>query len=130
MSEGSQDGAGAPPTPEPEFLPGFATVDAYSQASLRQILLATKLSNAIPGDKKDWDYYDTFSGFRSVMAKQNSDLRDMIKKQFEYNGVKGRVGGATDVAELVDMLSDANDAILERVSMNLDEAAGLIIIKL
>jgi len=124
MSEGSQDGTGAPPTTEKEFLPGFPTVDAYSQASLRQILLATKHSNAIPGDKKDWDYYDTFSGFRSVMAKQNSDLRDMIKKQFEYNGVKGRVG-ATDVAELVDMLSDANDAILERVSINLDEAAGI-----
>ena len=34
------------------------------------------------------------------MAKQNSNFRDMIKKQFDYNGVKGRVG-ATDVAELV-----------------------------
>ena len=48
--------------------------------------------------------------------------------QFDGNGVKGRVG-ATDVAELVDMLSDADDAILERVSMNLDEAAGQTIFK-
>jgi len=47
---------------------------------LEQILLATKHSNAIPGDKKVWNYYDTFRGFRSVMAKQNSDLRDMIMK--------------------------------------------------
>jgi len=108
-----------------EFLPGFSTVENYSQASLKQILLATKHSNAIPGEKKaDWDYYDTFSGFRSVMAKQNSTLREMIRKQFEYNGVKGKVV-SNDVAELVDMLSDANDIILERVSMNLDEAAGI-----
>ena len=28
------------------------------------------------------------------------------------------------MAELVDILSDANDVILERVSINLDEAAG------
>ena len=37
--------------------------------------------------------------------------------------MKGKVV-SNDVAELVDMLSDANDIILERVSMNLDEAAG------
>eukprot|EP00092_Neocalanus_flemingeri_P021730 GFUD01023573.1.p1 GENE.GFUD01023573.1~~GFUD01023573.1.p1 ORF type:complete len:902 (-),score=286.05 GFUD01023573.1:77-2782(-) len=124
MSSGADGGSG-PPNSGQEFLPGFPTVDAYSQASLRQILLATKHSNAIPGEKKsDWDYYDTFSGFRTVMAKQNSSLREMIRSQFEYNGVKGRLG-ATDVAELVDMLSDANDVILERVSMNLDEAAGI-----
>jgi len=119
------DGGSGPPAPEQEFLPGFSTVDAYSQASLRQILLATKHSNAIPGEKKaDWDYYDTFNGFRSVMAKQNSNLRDMIRKQFDYNDVKGKVT-SNDVAELVDMLSDANDIILERVSMNLDEASGI-----
>ena len=47
----------------------------------------------------------------------------MFRSQFDFNGVKGRLG-ATDVAELVDILSDANDVILERVSMNLDEAAG------
>jgi len=108
-----------------EFLPGYSSIDAYSQASLKQILLSTKYSNAIPGEKKsDWDYYDTFSGFRSVMSKQNSRLRDMIKKQFEYNGVKGKVGDS-DVADLIERLSDANDIILERISMNLDEAAGI-----
>ena len=79
MSSGADGGSG-PPNSGQEFLPGFPTVDAYSQASLRQILLATKHSNAIPGDKRDdWDYYDTFSGFRTVMAKQNSTLRDMIR---------------------------------------------------
>ena len=31
---------------------------------------------------------------------------------------------SNDVAKLVDMLSDANDIILERVGMNLDEASG------
>ena len=67
-------------TAKEEFLPGYSSIDAYSQASLKQILLSTKYSNAIPGEKKsDWDYYDTFSGFRNVMSKQNSRLRDMIK---------------------------------------------------
>ena len=60
---------------EGQVLQPLTKMHAYSQASFRQILLVT-----IPGEKKaDWDYYDTFNGFRRVMAKQNSNLRDMIR---------------------------------------------------
>ena len=62
------------------FLPGFPSVDSYSQAALKQIMMTTKSSNSIPGEKReDWDYYDTFKGFRNVMSKQNSTIRSMIK---------------------------------------------------
>ena len=119
--------SGTPPGPGPpqEFVPGFPTVDMYSAASLRQILLATKHSNSIPGERRvDWDYYDTFSGFRNVMNSQQSQIRDMIKNLMEFNGInKARL--PTEVADLMDTLSDANDAILERVNMNIDEAAGI-----
>ena len=33
--------------------------------------------------------------------------------------------GSTEVADLMDTLGDANDTILERIGMNLDEAAGI-----
>ena len=98
----------------------------YTGATLRQILLATKYSNSIPGERRaDWDYYDTFSGFRNVMNSQNTMLRDMIRNTFEFNGINKSRLGATEVADLMDTLSDANDAILERINMNLDEAAGI-----
>ena len=59
---------------------GHGTVDSFSSAALRQILLATKHSNSLPGEKReDWDYYDTFSGFRNVMAAQGGTLRDTIR---------------------------------------------------
>ena len=92
----------------------------YTGATLRQILLATKYSNSIPGERRaDWDYYDTFSGFRNVMNSQNAMLRDMIRNTFEFNGINKSRLGATEVADLMDTLSDANDAILERINMNL-----------
>ena len=48
---GTQPGPGPPP----EFVPGYPSVDMYSAASLRQILLATKHSNSIPGERRaDW----------------------------------------------------------------------------
>ena len=53
--------------PPEDFLPGFPSVDQFSQANLRKILLATKYSNELPADKKsDWDYYTTFPGFRQA----------------------------------------------------------------
>ena len=109
-----------------QFLPGHSTVDMYSAATLRQILLATKHSNAVPGERRaDWDYYDTFAGFRNVMNSQNNTMKDMIRNLMEYNGINKARLGSSEVADLMDTLSDANDAILERVNMNLDEAAGI-----
>ena len=119
--------SGSPGPPEaPEFVPGYPNVDMYSAASLRQVLLATKHSNSIPGERRaDWDYYDTFSGFRNVMNTQNSSLRDMIRGVMEFNGISRARMGSSEVADLMETLSDANDAILERINQNLDEAAGI-----
>ena len=114
------------PPPSSPFLPGFPTVDAFKSATLSQVLLATKHSNSIPGEKTaDWDYYDTFAGFRNVMAAQNGALKEMIRSVMEFNGINRARLGSTDVADLMDTLSDANDTILERINMNLDEAAGI-----
>ena len=109
----------------PVFLPGHNTVDSFSTAALRQILLATKYSNSVPGEKRaDWDYYDTFSGFRNVMTAQNGAVKEMIRNLADHNGIKARLG-SSEVADLMETLSDANDVILERINMNLDEAAGI-----
>ena len=109
-----------------EFVAGYSSVDMYTAATLRQVLLATKHSNSIPGERRaDWDYYDTFSGFRNVMQNQNSQLRDMIRNMMEFNGISRARMGSSEVADLMDTLSDANDAILERINQNLDEAAGI-----
>jgi hypothetical protein len=52
-----------------------------TQVNLRRILLATKLSNDLPGEKRaDYDYYSTFAGFRAVMQSQ---VRSSVKK-LEY----------------------------------------------
>jgi hypothetical protein len=42
----------------------------------------------------------------------------------KYNGIKGRVDG-NDVSRTLEVLADANDHILERVSINVDEASGV-----
>ena len=89
MSGSAGPGAGE------QFLPGHSTVDMYSAATLRQILLATKHSNAVPGERRaDWDYYDTFAGFRNVMNSQNNTMKFDYIGSSEQPIVKGTVAAA------------------------------------
>lgn len=41
-----------------------------------------------------------------------------------FNGIKGRVD-SNDIARTLEVLADANDHILERVTINIDEASGV-----
>jgi hypothetical protein len=51
--------------------PGNKLPSFRRQVNLRRILMATKLSNDLPGEKRaDYDYYSTFAGFRAVMQAQ------------------------------------------------------------
>ena len=111
--------------PRQDFLPGYQTIDKFTQESLKTISLATKASNAIPSDRKeDWDYYNTFKDFRQVMKVQGDTVKNKILSLLKYNGIKVSNPG-DNVADNLEMLSEANDQLLERISMNLDEAEGI-----
>ena len=108
-----------------DFLPGYSNIDRFTQESLKRINLATKASNAIPSDRKeDWDYYSTFKAFRQVMNVQGGTIKRQMLNLLQYNGVKVPNPG-DNVADNIEMLTEANDQILERISMNLDEAEGI-----
>lgn len=107
-----------------EFLPGYPTIDQFTQTNLKRILSLTKVSNDLPGNKReDYDFYSTFPEFRKSMATQGKKLREMIKTQLSFQGMKTGVP-QSNIDSLVDMLTDANDSILERINISLDEAGG------
>ena len=49
----------------------------------------------------------------------------MMKSQFNFHGIKAGVS-ATQVEDLVDLLTDANDTILERINMNLGKHGAIL----
>ena len=107
------------------FLPEYQTIDSFTQESLKRINYATKASNAIPSDRKeDWDYYSTFKGFRQVMNVQGNAIQRQILALLKYNNIKVPNPG-NNVADTLEMLTESNDQLLERISMNLDEAEGI-----
>lgn len=120
-----ENGSSKDPGKNKDFLPGYSNIDRFTQESLKRINLATKASNAIPSDRKeDWDYYSTFKAFRQVMNVQGDTIKRQVLNLLEYNGIKIPNPG-NNVADNIEMLTEANDQILERISMNLDEAEGI-----
>ena len=108
-----------------EFLPGYPNIDRFTQECLKRINTATKASNAIPSDRKeDWDYYSTFKDFRQVMKVQGDTIKRQMLGLLHYNGIKVPTPGDS-VPDNIEMLTEANDQLLERISMNLDEAEGI-----
>ena len=111
-----------------EFLPDFASLDQFNQEALRALALATKASNGIPSDRKeDWDFYTTFKSFRQVTDAQSDTIRKLIAAFVNHNGIKCSIprNDSTNTSDILEMLSDFNDQLLERISSNLDEAVGL-----
>ena len=111
-----------------EFLPNFTNLDQFNQEALRAIALATKNSNGIPSDRKeDWDFYTTFKSFRQVTDTQSETIRKLIGRIVHHNGIKCSIprNDSSSNSDILEMLSDFNDQLLERISTNLDEAAGL-----
>ena len=107
-----------------EFLPKHSTIDNFMQESSKKINNATKASNAIPCDRKeDWDYYNTFKAFRQVMKVQGNCIKEQMLGLLKYNGIKVPNPG-DNIADNLEMLTEANDQLLERISINLDEADG------
>ncbi len=104
------------------------SADTFSASSMRAVSSAIGSSGALPSSKKgDWDFYCSFADFRRVMTAERDSLADLLSRLLRWNGLKtGGLDLASASAEdLCDLLTEANDEMLERIGMSVDEAAGL-----
>ena len=111
-----------------DFLPECGPLDSFHAAALKKVSLATKSSNGLPSEKKeDFDYYSSFSGFRTVMDSCTGRIEAMMSAICRQNGIKtaGHQMSGKSCQEMLDFLQDFNDQMLEKTNLNLDEAAGI-----
>ncbi|XP_041378153.1 exosome component 10-like [Gigantopelta aegis] len=113
--------------PDEELFPGVKDVNTFSQQALKSVLVATRCSNSLPtGD--GFDFYSTFHSVRDVLDIQGRQILQLIQRLLKQQNVKAKFSESTDALELedkFDVLIDANDQLLERVGVCLDEASGL-----
>ncbi|XP_032087896.1 exosome component 10 [Thamnophis elegans] len=109
-------------------LPGFKDADSFVKHALGTVVSATKASSGLPQPGDEYDFYRSFSGFQAYCEMQGGRLLQCMSKVMQYHGCRSHLQDHNKVTELedkFDLLVDANDVILERVGMLLDEAAGL-----
>uniref|UniRef100_A0A7M4EB27 Exosome complex component 10 n=1 Tax=Crocodylus porosus TaxID=8502 RepID=A0A7M4EB27_CROPO len=109
-------------------LPGFRDADSFAKYALGTVVAATKASNGLPQPGDEYDFYRSFPGFRAYCETQGDRLLYCMSKLMQYHGCRSHIKDRSKVTELedkFDLLVDSNDAILERVGILLDEAAGV-----
>lgn len=107
-----------------DTFPGYENSNSYSQDALRSVLLAIKSTNDLPGAGDDFDYYNTFPGFRAFMMKEGKSILSIMTSLVKSQGVR-ETFETKELEEKFDLLADVNDAILENVSNYIDEASGV-----
>uniref|UniRef100_A0A8C0V812 Exosome complex component 10 n=1 Tax=Cyanistes caeruleus TaxID=156563 RepID=A0A8C0V812_CYACU len=99
-----------------------------AQYALGTVVAATKASNGLPQPGDEYDFYCSFPGFRAYCSTQGDRLLHCMSQVMQYHGCRSLMKDSSKVTGLedkFDMLVDSNDVILERVSILLDEAAGV-----
>ncbi|XP_017322612.1 exosome component 10 [Ictalurus punctatus] len=111
-----------------EFSPGFKDVDAFVKYGLGSVMAATKASAGLPQAGDEYDFYRSFPGFQNFCSVQGGRLLNCMSQLMQHHGCRSRLtdrSKLTGLEERFDMVVDANDAILEKVGILLDEASGV-----
>ncbi|CAO2590030.1 Exosome component 10 [Lemmus lemmus] len=115
--------------PEEEMvLPGFPDADSFVKFALGSVVAVTKASGGLPQFGDEYDFYRSFPAFQAFCETQGDRLLQCMSRVMQYHGCRSNIKDRRTVTELedkFDLLVDANDVILERVGILLDEASGV-----
>ncbi|XP_073513328.1 exosome complex component 10 isoform X2 [Phyllobates terribilis] len=126
MATPGGSGGGAERPAEP--IPGFPDTDAFVKHALGTVVRTTKASTGLPQCGDEYDFYRSFPGFRAFCEEQGDHLLHCMSRIMQYHGCRSHIKDRSQVTALedkFDLLVDANDAVLERVGILLDEAVGV-----
>lgn len=116
-------GEGEKEANEKEILPGFKTIEEFTQNGFKAIVDATKFSNKLPSGHS-WDLYNARPSFQKIMDNEGRKILEMMNMILGHQGIKGNIV-MRDLEEKFDLVVDFNDTVLERVGSNLDEISGI-----
>ncbi|KAB0797341.1 hypothetical protein PPYR_08335 [Photinus pyralis] len=106
-----------------EIIPGFPTINDYKKKGFELLLEATKSSNALPS-QREWDFYKTYDSFNKILNKEGDKvlrlMSTVLHNQQQNVNIRNR-----DMDERMEMLIEANDNILEKVAISIDELNGI-----
>ncbi|XP_042891844.1 exosome component 10-like [Penaeus japonicus] len=96
------------------------SLDQYVKTVMTHIRGCQKLSTELQG----WHHYGDYVGVRNTMREVNTRISNLITNIFQHQDIKLKLTH-TKLLDQFDMVREGNDALLERINSDIDEASGL-----
>ncbi|XP_063602725.1 exosome complex component 10 homolog [Penaeus indicus] len=96
------------------------SLDEYVKTVMTHIRGCQKLSMELQG----WHHYSDFVGVRNTIQEVNTRITNLITNIFQHQDIKLKLTH-TKLLDQFDMVREGNDALLERINSDIDEASGL-----
>ncbi|CAG0884875.1 unnamed protein product [Cyprideis torosa] len=100
----------------------IADVAAFSKEALKTVMALVKSSRSLPKAGDEWDFYSSFTGFMAAISAEKVRLLETINTLLRQQGFRSRFTINQDHADQLETLVDANDQIMDRIAVLLDEA--------
>jgi len=122
------------PSSEASIIPGYSSIQEFSQEVLKKVVQATQHANALSTSSDDHEYWNSFTGFQEFCQGQGTRIIQDIGRLLHHQAVPNKFAPdnvaitglqSIDIDERFERLVEANDFMLENVSALLDEAAGV-----
>ncbi|XP_017786027.1 PREDICTED: exosome component 10 [Nicrophorus vespilloides] len=101
----------------------FKTLEEFRKYGFKAIVEATRNSNALPVNR-DYNFYKTHESFNKIINSEASHILSTINTILKKNDIQDNIKNR-GIDEKIELVVEANDAILERVAMKIDEMNGL-----
>ncbi|KRT78455.1 hypothetical protein AMK59_8439 [Oryctes borbonicus] len=99
-------------------------LDNFTKDGFKCLTGAIKLANALPIDS-DWSFYKLNESFSRVTNNEGERLSKLINSILRKYDIDDNVNARKSLKDKVELIVEANDTILEKVSDNLDEVNGI-----
>lgn len=106
-----------------QFIEGHNTFEDFMKAGFETIMGTIKLSNSLPKGP-EFEFLRSYPSFKQVMDEAGNKVLKLMSLILNHQGIPGNII-RRDLEEKYDLIVDANDAILERVGITLDELSGI-----
>lgn len=96
---------------------------SISQDGYKTLMRAITSSNSLPSGR-DFNYYSTNEVFSKIINEDGSNILKLMNTILQHYETDGNIRNRS-LEEKTELVIEANDNILERVAINIDEMNGI-----
>ncbi|KAK9737322.1 3prime-5prime exonuclease [Popillia japonica] len=99
-------------------------LDSFTKEGFKSLTGGIRHSNALPVDT-DWNFYKLNESFNKITGNEGERLSKLINSILRKYDIDDNVNSRKSIKDKIELIVEANDSILEKISDNIDEINGI-----